>query len=529
MNSLIRPFTILVVFAALVLSGCSGSSSDSGIGNNDSSNDSGSGDSGSDSGSNNDTGPTQGVSYLPLSVYEAYDEFSGEDRGGTFSSDSDPAYVISYLINPIDAATQETISTAETSDYSVTVDGLAIDGHESFPMLQKVIGNTIHLRTALVFDLSQSMYQADISALINEAKAYVADAQGYTGDASIATQEFTVWAFGSNTEELTGGFTSQTDDINAALDLVVARSQATDASYLGSASNLHRAVVEAIGRYTDEDEGYDFGDSVDNDLIDYSSKDGIWMSQLVIFSSGPDTYLEFNEELFSQGIGSQRLIKYGEDAGTETFINKPVFYYVVGGDTNGDTYQLLSDTAEVTTNINLISGTSYSFSSSLIANQIAAIDTRIDRDNQYVFRYALLPRIGEHTSVFQSSNAIGHNYSLTTTYEETETTDDLNDGIGSPYSEYINGGIVTSLVEITGPNGEYISNARASLATVSSFLPATRWVNNPPSDYSWSLTNGTFSVSGDDGTVTISSISDGPSILTLTSAAYGSTSILLVD
>src|SRR5690606_24828668 len=99
-----------------------------------------------------------------------------------------------YLIDPIDAATLQSVTTATSSDYTVTVDGTTIDDSESFPLLQKVVGSQASLRTALVFDLSSSLNHIDIEALIAEAKAYVVASQAHS-NSTIRSQEFVVWAF----------------------------------------------------------------------------------------------------------------------------------------------------------------------------------------------------------------------------------------------------------------------------------------------------------------------------------------------
>lgn len=451
-----------------------------------------------------------GITYVPLSVLEGSDDFAGDGNGGLFQGYGQSPLIDVYLINPVDAATLQSVSNATVSNYQVTVDGTAIDSSESFPVFQKVAGNITFLRTALVFDLSNSTSQVDIDALVAEAKAYITAAKA-SADFAVSTQEYVVWIFGSDVEELTSGFTSDTTEINAALDAVASRFG--DPALIAS-SNVHRAVVEAIGRFQGEvnSVSYDFrdadGTATPNDLVDIVTPDGILLSQLVVFSSGPDTALAFNEAKMIEAIQSQSLLQYDTASSTGEMRNlyKPVFYYVVGRSTNGVAYVPLSAASEATRNIRLNNG-SYSFASDLVANQIAAIDARVDRDNQYIYRYAFLPRVGDHETLF-SSNSVGRAYTLRTQYKH----DDIN-GVGD----------VAPVVEITGANGEYISNQVIKLSEMATFAPATRWDDQSyaATDYTWSLVGGT-GTSNADGTFTVNSISGAGATLSLTNTELGS-------
>lgn len=182
----------------------------------------------------------------------------------------------------------------------------------------------------------------------------------------------------------------------------------------------------------------------------------------------------------------------------------------------------MSNLAEVATSLTSVGG-SYEFESGLIADQINAIERRIDLDNQYVFRYAFLPRIGEHTSVF-SSNATGYNFSLTMKFTEEYMKE--NENVVTP-------GELSSQVEIAGPNGEFISGNDLAFSEAQTFLPTTRWTNETytAADYSWSISNGT-GVANANGTFTVTSISGGSATLTLTNtarAAPESVSIEITD
>ena len=120
---------------------------------------------------------SDGISYLPLSVYESFKEFSGADQDGVFASDYDAPWIKSYLISPVASATLQPVANAQVANYSVKVDGIEISPAESFPLLQKVIGVPTSLQTALVFDISGSMSDVSMQALVDEAKAYLAQVE----------------------------------------------------------------------------------------------------------------------------------------------------------------------------------------------------------------------------------------------------------------------------------------------------------------------------------------------------------------
>ena len=215
----------------------------------------------------------------------------------------------------------------------------------------------------------------------------------------------------------------------------------------------------------------------------------------------------------TDAIQSQSFISYDLNSTSpdgSVKLYKPVFYYVVGGAGIGETYSALSTLSEATTQL-VLSGGAYSFSAGLVQNQIDAIERRVDEDNKYVFSYAFAPRIGDHTAVF-SSKSENFNYSLTQNFK---ADDFVGDGSpGTPAAE------LPSLVEITGPNGEYLASGTASLAEVSTFAPATRWVNTSygPGDYTWTPTNLTGTANA-DGTYTVTAITGSPAVLQLDNTA----------
>lgn len=512
---------------------------------------SGGGDTGGQTDPNSPFDLSSSFSYLNLQVLEGFDEFSGEGAGGKFRSSYelpvrgvDP-FISHYVMSPVDSTTLLPATNATAEDYVATVNGIEISPSESYPMLQKIIGAPQYLRTALVFDVSDSMRASGVDesameSLVNEAKAYVAAARASENE-SIANQEFVVWAFGRDVEDVSNGFQGPADDAltNAALDQVLAHYRQRD---LGSETNLHRAIVQVTGRYSDLDKGYIFGSDGDNDLIDVATIDATFLSQMVVFSNGRDSFSEMNEQLMINAVQSQAFQFASVDAGNESntvTLYKPVFYYVTSGVERASASQALSSNSEVVSFLTLANG-EYSFATNLVQNQVAAIAKRIDLNQQYVYRFAFLPRVGgPHTEVF-STNTSGFSYSLTTTYSEETMADTLAGAVGSAAE------VLDSLVEITGPNGEYlardidpfpinfidprinytITNV-ASLADVSTFAPATRWVPGPyvNSDYSWQVLAGAcVCATNPDGTFTITSKSTPTVTLQLTNNTLGASS-----
>ena len=466
--------------------------------------------SGGGSGASPGSGPTGplNTSYVPLLVFEAFADFSGLGQDGLFLSDGLDPFVEIFLINPVNATTLESVDTAITSDYEVTVDDIEISEDESFPSLQKVLGLPTSLRTALLFDVSGSVKDVDIDALVAEAKTYIAAAKA-SADTTISTQVFTVWAFGQRIEELTAatGFTGNTVALEAALDQVAARFKS---GALGVTSNLHRAVVQSIGRYNDGT-AYDFSADGNNDLADRTTRNFVGLSQLVMFSTGGDTFLEMDIALMTRAIQSQSFISYDQASSAAVSLYKPVIYYVVGGTSNGDTYGALSALAENTTQLVLSAGV-YSFSSDLVQKQINAIGRRIDLNNAHIYSFAFAPRIGDHTQIF-TSKSDNFNYSLTRNYP---AADFIGDGSpGTPAD------VLASLVEITGPNGEYLALKIASFSEVATFVPETRWVNTSYTavDYTWTITGGS-GIENPDGTYTVNSITP-PTTLRLDNTTLG--------
>ena len=461
---------------------------------------------------------------MRMMILEKSSDYSDYDEDDLFVTDWDVqnGLINYYMINPVDSATLNVVTTATDDNYSVTVDGVEIDDSENFPLLQKVVGLEFSLQTALVFDLSPSVNDVDMAQLVQEAKDYIPAAKAHP-DSRISQQQYTVWAFGNDVEELTSGFTADQATLEAALDEVLNQ---YNTSAKGFVSSLHKAVVQAIGRYINTEDSIDFRNDGNNDLVDVITKDAVNFTQLVMFSSGPDNALEFSVDQMNAAIQSQALVQYAATSTSDTVeIYKPVLYYVVGADSRGVAYSNLSNEAEVVVHLTL-SGGEYSFASDLIGRQIAAIERRLNLDNAHVFSYAFTPRVNDHEVLFSSAST-NNSYTLT-----TQVSGDFlagESGLGTPAEE------ADTRVEITGPNGEYISGdpiKSVPFSDMQTFAPLTRWLNvaYAGSDYSWSISNGAGTTNA-NGTYTVTSVGTGGATLTLTNNALAdrNTSSILVS
>lgn len=536
----------MIFLPSLLLVGCGGSE-EFNVGGGDG-NLSGGGSSGNGGGSGGQIGGgepgggsenTSTVSYLPLAVLEKYKEYGGDNypQDRLFQPDAQWPLIPIHIINPVSAANLTPVTNAVASDYVLTIDDEKIDPLESFPVLQKILGMPVQLKTALVFDTSNSMNITidQYTALKDEAKAYIDKVQAHANPI-INQQKFIVWEFDEEANNISGSFSNNAVAVKAAIDGINKN--------IGSSTNLHKAIVKVIGRYKDDaavppidfdTDGPNQGlldqnnsSDHDDDLVDEVKNDGAFLTQVVVFSSGADTKREFELEKMERAITSQGFLTYepvdpttaNSDTSVDNFTNKPLFYYVVGGSSEGDTYKALSDLAEATVSLTTTADV-YSFSDDLIERQLIAIDKRIDLDNQYIYRYAFLPRQGDHTAVFASQTS-NNNYNLTVDYPANYFIDNLLTGLGTPYN------VLPSLVEITGPNGEFLSASTASLAEVSTFRPATRWTNeeyNELDDYTWTLASG-VGVLNPDGSYTVNSIVDDPTILSVRNDETGQTAFI---
>lgn len=510
------------------LSACSGSSSeDNPFVNDGNSQDDTDGDATNDD-SLIDEGDLTNVSYLPLMTIERHkDWYNGVDQDVFLYYFKSP-FIFHFMINPIDASTGEAISTASAEDFTILNDGIPTNPRVNFPLLQKVVGNTVQLRSAIVVNTSTSMdvTKQNATEFINEIKAYI-DAVKNSSISYIANQEFTIWAFDGVISEVTAGATSNEDDLKAALDSL--RDDWLAGVYAGGGANYsYDAVVQAIGRYVGEGafstgSTLVFRDSVtaeadDNDLIDYLSPDLSSASSLLLFSAGYGNTENFDEVFVTQAIESQSTLRYEEGvelAGqtTETIpYTKTLIYVVPDGEPSDDVFRGLAST----TIENSFSGTGYSFAEDVLEAQESDLEEKLSLNNQHVLRW---------TSVFRSGD--GHSIDVKTRTADDKfgyilTINPIDFGVGfsddPPQPQ----------VEITGANNEYLASGTDQLDSydaaityadeISRFYPATRWTNQEfeNSDYTWTFSGSDFTAN-DDGSVTLNT-TDFPVTLILTNS-----------
>ena len=460
-----------------------------------------------------------GISYYPLAVYEqAISEYNDLDASAFIRDTSDP-FIFNYLIVPVDSQTLEATDEASVDDYLVTVDGTAIETDESFPILQPVLGYQINLLTALVIDTSSSMDSADKDALISELKAYLAAASN-SSNSSIASQGFSVWAYADATHIscMASSFSNDLDTLEGYLDEIQTN---WEAQAYGRTSATYQAVVEAIGQYNgdgsySDSTGYDFSSNGCPDLDADTELDSMTLKNVVLISSGSNTVGGFDIDAVETALSWQTKLTYdtSSDDYASAYLNTPLYYVALEGDSDDD----LAELSESVLTATLSSG-SYSFADSLVSAQLDGLEERTQNgDNIYVYRYAYLPRDGEHAITFESQTSY-YDFDL-------EGTVDLTDGssasIGTPEQE------LDSLVEITGANDEYLANGVISLADITTLYPATRWttVEYDGDDYYWTV-DGIERSADSDGAITLTS-SDSGSIVTLTNTTLGHSTYLTV-
>ncbi|WP_221794741.1 VWA domain-containing protein [Oceanobacter mangrovi] len=458
-----------------------------------------------DSDSDDDEETETGVSYYPLAIYEtANDNYNALDESA-FIRDTSYPYIFNHMIIPVDSQTLESITTATLDDYLVTVDDSEIDAEESFPILQQVLGYSINLNTALVIDTSSSMDDVDQSALLAEVESFISTAQGST-NTTIANQQFSIWAFADATHItcLTSDFTSDTDTLDTALE-TLASNWANNA--YGRSSAVYQAIVAAIGTYAgdgsySDSTGYDYSSDDCPDLYDETELDSMTLSNIVLISSGSNTVGGFDIDAVDTALGWQSQLIYDTDSDdyASDYQGKPLLYVELEGD--GDSS--LEDYAE-TILTPTYSSSSYSFASDLLSAQASALESRTHgADNIWAYRYAFLPRDGEHSNTFESQTSY-YDFDLSGT---TDLTDGSAAAIGTPEEE------LETLVEITGANDEYLANGIASLSEITTLYPATRWTNTSydTDSYSWTV-EGVSRSANSDGSIDISSADVGLTVM----------------
>lgn len=511
---------LLILMLAMGLAGCGGSSGGAGVKQNDPVTEDPTDVPTDETDPDDliDTGDTTNVSYLPLMTLELYKDWSGFENDRRFRIYGHNPFIEHLMISPVDATTLAPIDNALISDFDVMEDDVPLNPQTNFQMLQKVLGNQIHLNTAIVINTSPAMDLVDRAALINAIKDYVNSVKQSRNEA-IKNQTFTVWAFdggrvagdGGIVEE-TNGFTSDTTELHSALDTVLAGWSAGKYRVSGT-NHAYDAVVEAIGRFKGDgpfSNAEDLSTDGPNDLWDYVTSDGVWFSNILLFSAGYSDTNRFNAEYAVKAIESQSLSVYDTDsdpsgsASATKELGKALFYMVPEGEAQDGVFAGL---AAGTFELEYSSGR-YSFASSLIVKQEEVIASRINTENQYVIRYASAIRSGEgHKAKLASRTAEDkYGYSLEWEFDRVDFDPSLYQ-------------MPEPTPEITGANNEYLSANVAFYSDIQTFYPATRWTNAGYStnSYSWAST-GDISINT-DGSVTVAASNSFPIELTLTNDA----------
>lgn len=484
-------------------------------------------------GSSGNSDPT--VSYRSLTFREDNSSFSGDNtpfvQGNRIQN-----FLLApaFMIEPINSGTLEPELQATVDDYVVyegldeNGERLEIDPVEQFPVFRKVISMPKNLKTALVIDISGSASAGsdtsfeDFSALKTEIKAFIAAAKASSNE-TIQQQQFTIWVFNQQVIELTEGFETDQARLNLLIDSI-------DEDLLTGMTSLNQAIVQSIGRYVDSDNNFLFtgneegrtgGDPNDNDLYDESSIDGLTLSNLVLFSAGPNTVAisPFTQDLAVQALESQVLQEPTLEDEERRFI-KPLFLITpqsMESMYSEQNYLYLTDRAERIFPIDLNEG-AYGFANELVSAQISALDRRFGNDNIYIYQFETGLRGGSQDSIFEASNNEGYGYyeTLTIPWQDLElenlphTFEIMSNGLYDGEFDF-------TPVEITGPNGEYIANKTVKLAEYDTFAAKTFWTNDPNDigTYTWSGVAGTASSDGLSFTAT------GTGQLTLVNSALG--------
>ena len=516
MNNKIIPLCLLIT---TLLSACGGSDVDSRQA------DPAAKDSETDDGSLVDDGAFTNVSYLPLMTVELYKDWSGFSQDNVFRSYSKNPFITYYTINPVNASTLAPVTDAKTSDFNMKEDGIPLNPKVNFPMLQKILGNTVSLSTALVINTSSAMDGVNKIAFIQEIKDYVSSALA-SDNYYISGQEFTVWAFdGVIVEEtfVTGGRTNVEADIFAALDRVLTGWQNDSYGSNTGANHGYDTIVQAIGRLNAKgpfDHDAIYRDTVTpaadaNDLEDVVTPDYIKLSSLVYFSTGFSSSNMFNEEFVVQALESQSTYIYDASQGpsSETInLGKSLIYVVPDGGIEDDIIEAKSDAVIKDSESN----NAYNFSSTIIDAQIAAVNKRTALDNQHVLRWASSIRSGD-----------GHSLEISTRTAEDKYSYSLAIDSFSVFPSSLP--MPTPQVEITGVNNEYLAannpstpgsdynSATAFASQISTFFPAVRWSNQAfsSSDYTWTSSPADAITRNSNGSVSLNGNAVYPVTLTL--------------
>ncbi|WP_283789000.1 hypothetical protein QNI23_016080 [Bermanella sp. WJH001] len=472
-----------------------------------------------------DEGDFTNVSFLPLMTFEKYkDWLDGTNEGILLSYNKSP-FIAYYTINPVNASNLQPITTAQASDFTIVEDDIPLNPKVNFPILQKVLGNSVQLVTALVINTSSTMDAVDKAAFIQEIKNLVTAAKA-SNNSFMSGQAFTVWGYDGVAVEETAGYKFDTSSIHAALDQVLAKWQVAAYRQNTGSNYTYDAVVEAIGRYVGDGAfsvtaaPLTFRDGLSgeqNDLVEFISPDQVLASSIVVFSSGFSSTNRFDDEFLSKALDSQSTFVYEEGitpagASTETKNLAKTFVYVVPDGEAQDSVLVNKATKVIS---NTLSGGKYSFSTDVLTAIEADIELKTAADNQHVLRFASSLRAGKgHTRQIRTRTA-EDKYGYTINVDKIDL--DPAEAVEMPVPS----------VEITGANNEYLSagtmmnsgysSAVAYANEITRFYPATRWTNQTftNSDYQWSSVPANAFTENSDGSVTINTALL-PIVLTLT-------------
>ncbi len=523
---MLRKILLSLFLASLTaaLAGCGGSSGNT-IGDTDTID---GGDSSTGDTDNGDTvTPTSDITYFPLQVYMQGDMYVPED---VFDGIWFDPLIHGYMIAPVDATTLQPATAPSVEDFVFTTDGADVNVQEQGLMMQKVLGLDVSLTTAIIIDTSGSTQPVDKAALIQEVKDYINQVKA-SSDPTIKGQQFTLWAYGTYLSPLVGSFTTSATVLETALNNLQANWDGR-----GESSAAYEAIFKAIGSYADGvqiESGVgipaDFYDDLKDSYTFNAPRgsgrmqlNGINLSSIVLFAAGPNTrndfqlvdaeaalqwqsFIVYDEEASNEGTSDDDTAASDSDAAQEgtTLLPKPMIYVSLGDSVDSDLSDLSASVID-TGSFSDFSGVA----EQVIAAQQSAVAVRTRPENQYLVRYELFERWGDHELIF-ASNTAGYNYTLTTDLGDM----DGSIGYGSP------------VVEIAGPGNAYLANGEVSLSDATTLYPATRWtsVEYDSSHYSWAGGG----VVNSDGSLDISGLASGTTI-TLTNTTLGQSASVVV-
>lgn len=508
-----KPMALVVPLLTLFLAACGGSG-DPVVSGGDGNNGDGDGSAG-----------TSSLTYTPLQFYQ---QGEGYVDGEFFQGVGFDNLIKGYIISPVNSSNLEPANNPSLSEYSVTINDQAIDRVESGLMMQPIIGLPVQLNTAILIDTSSSNSSVSRQRITDEIKQYISQVK-QSSDPVIRNQQFTLGTFSRDITAVEGSFTSDQGTLFSALDGIGADNTSENGT------KLYQAIVEAVGGfkgavsgseekdYTDAGGQHQFDNLIDGYVVDNGSNGAalrsLTLSSVIVFTDGSSSGEIFTAENAVTALSWQSILAYDEsnpapgntndddaDDGDEVesngatapdgmrLLRKPLLYVSLGNTLNNDLRGAAKTVIEVT-NDNALEGVA----EKLIAAQKSALKDRVQPNNRYLVRFALLPREGEHSIVF-SSNASNYNYSLTS---------DLKFVAGQPVPPKED-----PRVEIAGPKNAFLAGYGIQAGVVERLYPATRWATETynTADYSWTV-DGMPRTPAADGSIAISAADAGKTVV----------------